>query len=475
VEHLRQFYINGTWVDPHGSSTHEVIDPSRETPVATLALGDEHDVDVAVGAARRAFASFSATSRDERLDLLEAVIAVYRSRAKDLEEAVSLEMGAPSSLAHDAHVPAGLNQFVQAAAALRAFDFEERHGTTAILHEPVGVCGLITPWNWPLLLIGAKVAPALAAGCTMVLKPSEFAPLNALLVAEILHEAGVPAGVFNLINGTGPVVGAALSRHREVDMISITGSTRAGVEVARNAASTVKRVHQELGGKSANIILDDADLAHVLARDVVAVMENSGQSCDAGSRILVPEARLREAEEIAARAAASIVVGAPEDPRTVIGPVVSRPQFEKVQRLIHSALSQGANLVAGGLGRPAGIDVGYYVRPTVLSHVTNDMTIAREEIFGPVVTLMTYRDEDDAIRIANDSDFGLSGYVSSADTERARRVARQIRSGMMHVNGAHLDGVSPFGGYKQSGNGREYGAYGLRDFLEVKSVFGYYD
>ena len=474
MEHLREFYIDGRWVEPHGSSTHDVIDPSREIAVATIALGDEDDVNAAVAAARGAQASFAATSREERLDLLEAVIAAYRARAHDLEAAVTLEMGAPVGLARADQVPAGLNQLIQAANALRTFEFEERHGTTALLHEPVGVTALITPWNWPLLLIGAKIAPALAAGCTMVLKPSEFAPLNALLVAEILHDAGVPAGVFNLVNGTGPVVGAALSRHRDVDMVSITGSTRAGVEVARHAATTVKRVHQELGGKSANIILDDADLATVLARDVVAVMENSGQSCDAGSRILVPEGRLEEAERVAARAVASLVVGDPSDPRTSLGPVVSRPQFEKVQRLIHSALREGATLVAGGLGRPEGLDCGYFVRPTVLSRVSNDMTIAREEIFGPVVTLLTYRDEEDAIRIANDTVFGLSGYVSSADPERARRVARQIRSGMMHINGVGFDGVSPFGGYKQSGNGREYGVYGLRDFLEVKSVFGYY-
>ena len=473
MDNTKKFYINGEWVQPATSSTIDVINPATEQPIATVAMGAKEDVDRAVAAARAAFLTFSTTTVDERISLLERIIEVYQSRAEDLAQALMQEMGAPSALAHAAQVPCGVGQFASALDALKKFQFEDKVGTTNIVHEPIGVCALITPWNWPPLLITAKVAPALAAGCTMVLKPSELAPLNALIFAEILHEAGVPAGVFNLVNGAGPTVGNALTGHPDVDMVSFTGSTRAGIEVAKNAASTVKRVAQELGGKSANILLDDVDLATAIPRDMGDVCANSGQSCNAGSRFLVPAARLDEAIEIAKLAAEKITVGPPEGEGVQIGPLVSQTAYDKVQRLIQSALDQGATLVTGGLGRPEGLDVGYYVRPTVLAHVTNDMAIAKEEIFGPVITLIAYADDDDAVRIANDTVYGLSGFVSSPDKNRARSVARRMRTGMVHVNGAGLDFAAPFGGYKQSGNGREYAEFGLREFLEVKSIFGY--
>jgi aldehyde dehydrogenase (NAD+) len=475
VTNSQKFYIGGTWVEPLSSETREVINPATEQSVATVAMGMVGDAVRAIEAASTAFVSFSNTSRTERLDLLTSIIDVYQTRVDDLAEAVTVEMGAPVGLSRNDQVPAGLNQFIQARTALDSFKFEDRDGRTALVYEPAGVCGLITPWNWPLLLIASKVAPALAAGCSMVLKPSELAPGNALILAEILHEAGVPAGVFNLVNGDGPTVGSTLSSHPDVDLVSITGSTRAGIEVARNAAGTVKRVHQELGGKSANILLSDVDFDVVVPRDVVAMVENSGQSCNAASRILVPSDRLKEVESIAANAANAVVVGAPENPLTNIGPVASRQQFEKVQRMIVEAIEQGATVVAGGPGRPDGFERGYYVRPTVISNVTNDMLIAREEIFGPVMTLIPYGNDEDAVRIANDTVYGLSGMVSSSDLNRARDVARRIRAGMVHVNGKGLDGKSPFGGYKQSGNGREYGDFGLREFLEVKAIFGYYE
>ena len=471
---LDQFYIDGQWTAPSGTTRSWIVDPATEETIGAVALGDANDVDRAVSAARRAFSSFSQASVRERLELLDSIAQHYQDRLDDLVEAVTREMGAPRTLSREDQVPAGLGQFRRAREALNGFDFATRAGTTAILYEPVGVCALITPWNWPLLLIGSKVAPAIAAGCTMVLKPSELAPLSAVIMTEILHDAGVPAGVFNLVHGDGPTVGAALSRHEDVDMVSITGSTRAGVEVARNAAPSVKRVHQELGGKSAHIVLSDADLSEAITSSVVAMMENAGQSCDARSRILVPRSRLTQAEEIARRTIDGVSVGPPERAETVVGPVVSAAQYERVQGLIARALEQGATTVAGGLGRPRGLDRGYFVRPTVLSNVTNEMEIAREEVFGPVVTLIAYDDDDDAVRIANDSLYGLSGAVSSGDLQHARDVAARIRAGMFHINGKGLDGTSPFGGYKRSGNGREYGVFGLREFLEVKSVFGYF-
>ena len=472
LENANRFYIDGEWVDPSSSRTLEVINPATEQPIASITLGDEADVDRAVAAARSAFESFSQTTSEERIALLTRVIEVYKSRMSDIAAVVSQEMGAPVTLAQGAQAPAGLGHLMATLEALKAESFEERIGTTTVVYEPVGVCGFITPWNWPLNQIAAKVAPALAAGCTMVLKPSETAPLNAILFAEVLDEAGVPAGVFNLVNGDGPTVGTALSMHPEVDMISFTGSTRAGIEVAKNAAPTVKRVAQELGGKSANILLDDDSLEPALARDVAGMYVNSGQSCNAGSRMLIPQTRMEDAIRIAREVTENVIVGSPDEESTAVGPVVSAAQFKKVQALIEKALEEGATLVAGGPGRPDGVQSGYFVRPTVFADVTNDMTIAREEIVGPVITLIGYQDEDDAVRIANDSLYGLAGMVSSSDPERARKVARRMRTGMVHVNGAPLTADAPFGGYGQSGNGREYAAHGLREFLEAKSIYG---
>ena len=472
LDHTRKFYVDGTWIDPLSERTLEVIDPATEQPIATIALGDARDVDRAVVAAARAFETFSQATRQERVELLERVIEVYKSRIAQIAALVSLEMGAPISLARAAQAPAGLGHLKATLAALRTMETEERIGSTTVVYEPVGVCGFITPWNWPLNQIAAKVAPALATGCTMVLKPSEIAPLNAIAFAQVLDEAGVPAGVFNLVHGDGPTVGTALASHPRIDMVSFTGSTRAGIEVARNAAPTVKRVTQELGGKSANIFLDDAELETALARDVAGMYVNSGQSCNAGARMLIPEERMEDAIRIAREATERVVVGPPGEPGTAVGPVVSQAQFEKVQRLIERAVEEGATLVAGGPGRPKGLESGYFVRPTVFAGVKNDMTIAREEIFGPVLTLIGYRDEDEAVRIANDSTYGLAGMVSSADPERARAVARRMRTGMVHLNGAPLTADAPFGGYRRSGNGREYAAHGLREFLEAKSIYG---
>lgn len=472
MQNTRKFYIDGEWVEPIGTDTLDVVNPATEKAIATIALGDEKDVDRAVTAARTAFDSYASTTRADRIELLSRVIEVYGRRMNDLATTITQEMGAPAGLAATAQAPCGMAHLAAALDALRRFEFEEKIGTTTVVHEPVGVCAFITPWNWPVNQIAAKVAPALAAGCTMVLKPSEIAPLNAIIFAEILHEAGVPAGVFNLVHGDGPTVGAALSRHPDVDMVSFTGSTRAGVDVARNAAPTVKRVAQELGGKSANIVLVDADFDEVITRDVMGVVVNAGQSCNAGSRILVPSDRMDEACAIAKAAAEKIVVGPPDADGTTVGPLVSQAQFDKVQRLIQTGVDEGATLVAGGVGRPDGLSAGYFVRPTVFANVTNDMTIAREEIFGPVMMLIGYEDEADAIRIANDTTYGLSGMVSSRDPQRARSVARKLRTGMVHVNGAPLAFDAPFGGYKQSGNGREFGKFGLAEYLEAKAIFG---
>ncbi|QKG19780.1 aldehyde dehydrogenase family protein [Actinomadura verrucosospora] len=472
MDHVKQFYIGGQWVAPRTDTTLEVINPATEQPITSIAMGGAADVDAAVAAAKEAFETFSLTSKQERLDLLDAIIAVYGRRMEELADIISQEMGAPLSLARAAQAAAGFGHLATARAVLADFEFERPMGTTLVTREPVGVCGLITPWNWPLNQIACKVAPALAAGCTMVLKPSEVAPLNAILFAEILDEAGVPAGVFNLVNGDGLGVGAPLSAHPDVDMMSFTGSTRAGIEVARAAAPTVKRVAQELGGKSANIILDDADLAAVVARDVGNMCTNSGQSCNAPSRMLVPAARMDEAAAIAAEAARNITVGDPREETTRIGPVVSATQYGRIQQLIEKGIGEGAKVEVGGPGKPEGLETGYYVRPTVFSHVTNDMTIAREEIFGPVLVLIGYEDDDDAVRIANDTLYGLSGYISG-DADRAKAIARRIRTGNVHLNGAGPDFNAPFGGYRQSGNGREWGALGFEEFLETKAIMGY--
>jgi aldehyde dehydrogenase (NAD+) len=471
-EHL-QFYVDGRWVDAAEPRTLDVINPATEEPIARVALGTAKDVDVAVAAARRAFVGWSRSTREERLALLGRIAQVYQTRYEELARTISSEMGAPFWLAKAAQAAAGLGHVATATQVLEDYVFDEEQGTTLITREPVGVCGFITPWNWPVNQIMCKVAPALAAGCTMVLKPSEVAPLNALVLAEILHEAGVPAGVFNLVNGDGPTVGEAIASHPGVDMVSFTGSTRAGIQVARAAAPTVKRVTQELGGKSANVLLDDVDLEAAVSGGVRGCMMNSGQSCNAPTRMLVPADRHAAALEIAKATAAQIQVGDPFTEGTVIGPVASEAQFRKVQGLIQKGIDEGATVAIGGPGRPDGLAKGYYVRPTVFGSVRNDMTIAREEIFGPVLSILPYRDEEEGIRIANDTPYGLSGYVSSGDPERARRVARRLRTGNVHLNGAGPDFAAPFGGYKQSGNGREWGKLGFEEFLEIKAVFGW--
>ncbi|GBQ35850.1 aldehyde dehydrogenase family protein [Gluconacetobacter azotocaptans] len=473
MAHALQMYIDGKWVDPTVPRTIDVINPATEAPCATIALGSAADVDLAVAAARRAFGTWSVSTRAERIDLLERILTVYRRRMDDMASAISQEMGAPLPFARDAQAWAGMAHLEQMIRALRDFTFDQQVDDMLITREPVGVVGLITPWNWPMNQIACKVGPALAAGCTMVLKPSEIAPLSGLVFTEILDEAGVPPGVYNLVNGDGPEVGEAIARHRDIEMVSFTGSTRAGTIVARLAADTVKRVHQELGGKSPNIILPDADLADAVRRGVAGCFGNSGQSCDAPTRMLVPRARMAEAMAIAAEAAAPFIVGPPDAPGTRLGPVVSDVQFAKIQALIQAGLDEGATLVAGGPGRPEGLPVGYYVRPTIFGNVTPAMTIAREEIFGPVLSIIAYDDEEDAIAIANDTPYGLAAYVQSGDLARARAVARRLRAGNVNINGAAWTVAAPFGGYKQSGNGRECGEYGLTDFLEIKAILGY--
>ncbi|MGH8268872.1 MAG: aldehyde dehydrogenase family protein, partial [Steroidobacteraceae bacterium] len=429
-------------------------------------------VDRAVAAARRAFESYAETSREERRALLEKILAVYKKRYADIASAIREEMGAPVSLAKGSQAGIGVGHLAAMLDVLKTFEFEERRGTSRLSLEPVGVCALITPWNWPMNQVAAKVVPALAAGCTMVLKPSEFSPLSAAIWTEVLHEAGVPAGVFNLVNGTGPEVGAALASHPDIDMVSFTGSTRAGTEVARLAAATVKRVHQELGGKSPNILLDDADFERAVKASVRHVLENAGQSCNAPTRLLVPADRLAEVEALARKTAEAAVVGDPASETTAVGPVVSKIQFERIQGFIAQGIAEGAKLIAGGKGRPAGLEKGYFVRPTIFSGVDNQMTIAREEIFGPVLAILPYRDEEDAVRIANDTPYGLQAYIWSGDLARANRIGRKLRAGRVTINGAAGDMSIPFGGFKRSGNGREWGEYGLRDFLEVKAVLG---
>lgn len=466
------FYIDGEWVKPEGAATVEVIDPSTERSVGVISLGSRADLDRAVAAARRAFTGYSQWSREQRLELLAAIIEGYEKRGEALAECVHQEMGAPLSLARSAHVPAGLGHLQRAFEVLRTYDFDRPHGTTLISREPIGVCGLITPWNWPLNQLTCKLAPALAAGCTLVLKPSEKAPLSAMLLADILHQAGVPKGVFNLVNGDGPTVGDGIARHPDIDMVSFTGSTDAGIAVAKAAADTVKRVSQELGGKSANLILADADIDSAVRHGVSSCFRNSGQSCNAPTRLLIPRALQQQAIEMARHVAAEVCFD-DSHPSTAIGPLANQAQFERVQALIGTALQQGAHAVCGGVGRPDGVLQGYYVKPTVFADVTADMLIAREEVFGPVLVIIPYDSEDEAVAIANDSPYGLSGYVTAGTLERARSVARRLRTGMVHLNGSKADNGAPFGGYKQSGNGREWGVYGLEDYLEVKSIFGY--
>ena len=473
MREMLQFYIDGQWVDPVTANPFDVINPATEEVCGRISLGSEADVDKAVAAAVRAADSYAGTTREERMDLLKSILDVFTKRQDELATAIMEEMGAPWGLAKHAQAPSGAQHIAATLKALENFQFEERHRTTNIVREPIGPCALITPWNWPINQIAVKVAPALAAGCTMVLKPSEIAPFDAMIFAEILDEAGVPAGVFNLVNGDGPTVGSALSGHPDIAMVSFTGSTRAGIAVAQNAAPTVKRVTQELGGKSANIILDDADLQKAVSKGAANCFENTGQSCDAPTRMLVPRDKIGEAAEIAKAVAEATVVGDPQAEGTQVGPLVSDQQWNKVQALIQAGSDEGATLVTGGTGRPEGLAKGYYVKPTVFSDVSNDMNIAREEIFGPVLSIIPYDDDDEAIRIANETPYGLSGYVSSSNIERARMVASRLKTGMVHINHAPLDAQAPFGGYKQSGNGREWGPHGIEEFLEIKSVYGF--
>ena len=466
-EYLK-FYIDGQWVDPVEPKTVDVENPATEQVAGRVSIGSAADVDQAVKAARRAFASWSATTREERLEVLDRILDEYQRRAGELAAAVTEEMGAPAALAAGPQVGLGLGHLTTAIESLKNFTFTEPRGVTTLVKEPIGVCGLITPWNWPLNQIACKVFPALATGCTAVLKPSEVAPFSAQIFAEILDAAGIPAGVFNLVYGDGPGVGVALSSHPDVDMVSFTGSTRAGIEVARNAAPTVKRVAQELGGKSPNIVLDDQAFADSVASGVVNMMGNSGQSCSAPSRMLVPAARMAEAADIARKTVEGLRVGDPNGD-AALGPVVSGIQFEKVQALIRKGIDEGATLVVGGPDRPEHLPTGYYVKPTVFADVTNDMTIAREEIFGPVLTIIGYADLDDAVAIANDTEYGLAGYVSGTDLELARAVAGRIRAGWVAINGG-FDFNSAFGGYKMSGNGREWGDVGFHEYLETKSI-----
>ena len=467
-----KFYINGEWVEPAGRETIDVINPATEEAFATISMGTAEDVDAAAKAARAAFPAWSQSSVEERVAVLKKIMAGIQARAGDLAAAITSEMGPRVGLANAAQVPSGLGHFAAVLPVLENYKFQETRGSTLIVKEAAGVCGFITPWNWPLNQIACKVAPALAAGCTIVLKPSEVAPINAYILAEIIDECGLPPGVFNLVNGDGPNVGAAISAHPEVDVVSFTGSTRAGREVAKAAADGIKRVTQELGGKSANIILDDvADFGKAVFSGVLNCFGNSGQSCNAPTRMLVPKARMAEAIESAKAAVAKAVVGDPTNEGTSLGPVVSELQFNKINALIEAGIKEGAELIAGGPGRPDGLDKGYYIKPTIFANVTNDMTIAREEVFGPVLTIIGYEDDAEAVAIANDTEYGLSGYVSG-EPAHAQQIALQIRTGMVHINGAPLDISAPFGGYKKSGNGREWGLEGFEEYLETKAMMG---
>ncbi|MCF6219616.1 MAG: aldehyde dehydrogenase family protein [Robiginitomaculum sp.] len=475
MQKLDRIYIGGEWVSPTGGQSIDVVNPATEEACAVLSLGSGADVDVAVASARKAFVSFSQTSREERLELLGKVIAGYQARMGDLAAAITTEMGAPKWLAASGHAGSGLGHLMTAAKVLETYEFEEQRGTTHISKEAIGVCGFITPWNWPMNQIGCKLAPALATGCTVVWKPSEVSPLSADILMEILHDAGVPAGVVNMVHGDGPTVGGAIAAHEGIDMVSFTGSTRAGVMVAQAAAPTVKRVTQELGGKSANIIMDDLDdeaFAKAVAGGMQSMTMNSGQNCNAPSRMLVPEHRMDAAIKVAASAAEAVQVADPTSDGMGMGTVVSEIQYNRIQSLIEKGLEEGATLAAGGLGRPEHLNRGFYVRPTVFGNVNNEMTIAREEIFGPVLCILPYVDEEDAVSIANDTIYGLSGYISGSNSEGVKRVAGQIRAGMVHVNGAPTDINAPFGGYKRSGNGREWSLEGFEDYLETKAVMG---
>lgn len=467
-----KFYINGEWIQPAERDTLDVINPATEEAFATISMGTANDVHAAALAARGVFHYWSHSDKEDRLEVINNIIAGMKARGDELAMAISNEMGAPMGLAKTAQLGSGLGHFMAIVPILEKFVFEEMRGTTKIVKEPAGVCGFITPWNWPLNQIACKVAPALAAGCTIILKPSEIAPVSAYILTEIIAEAGLPPGVFNMINGDGLHVGAAISSHPEVDVVSFTGSTRAGREVARNAADGIKRVTQELGGKSANIILDDvADFTKAVSGGVAGCFGNSGQSCNAPTRMLVPKERMAEAIEIAKAAAAKATVGDPLAETTRLGPVVSAAQYDKIQGLIKAAVAEGAELVAGGLGRPDGLETGFFVKPTVFGNVHNSMGIATEEVFGPVLSIIGYETDEEAVEIANDTEYGLSGYVSG-EQAHAEEIAKQIRTGMVHINNAPTDINAPFGGYKKSGNGREWGLEGFEEFLETKAIMG---
>ncbi len=469
-EYLK-FYIDGQWVDPVEFKTVETINPATEQVSGKIALGSTADVDKAVKAARKAFATWSRTTREQRLEVMQRILVQYQARSAEIAEAITEEMGAPASLAGSFHIGLGLGHLNTAMEVLKNFQFEEQRGATRIVKEPIGVCGMIAPWNWPINQITVKVFPALAAGCTMVLKPSQESHFSAQIFAEVMDAAQVPAGVFNMIQGKGSVVGAAMSRHPDIDMISFTGSNPAGVEISKDAAATVKRVCLELGGKSANIVLDDAAFAENVRKGVTGMMVNSGQTCSATSRMLVPKARMSEAIAAAREAAAAVTVGDPKG-NVAMGPVVSKAQFNSIQEYIHKGVDEGATLVAGGVGRPEGLSKGFFVKPTVFANVSNSMVIAREEIFGPVLVIIGYGNVDEAVQIANDSEFGLAGNVAGADLDKARAVARQIRAGWISINDG-FDFHAAFGGYKKSGNGREWGEFGFHEYLEVKSLLGY--
>ena len=470
MKDLRKFYIDGQWIDPVQSNDLDVENPASEELVATISLGAEADVNHAVAAARRAFPGYSQMPVDERISLMEKLLQIYVDRYDEMAVAISIEMGAPISFATAAQADTGRGHINSAIEALKQFEFERQVGNTRIVKEAIGVCGFITPWNWPINQISCKVAPALATGCTMVLKPSEIAPISGYLFTEMMDQAGFPAGVYNMVNGDGPNVGAVIAGHAEVDMVSFTGSTRAGILVAKAAADTVKRVTQELGGKSPNIIFEDADLESAVTAGVNHMMGNTGQSCNAPSRMLVHSSVYDKAVAIAKEAAGNVAVDQPTKEGQHLGPLSSRVQFDKVQGLIEKGIEEGATLVAGGPGKPKGLETGYFVRPTVFANVTNEMTIAQEEIFGPVLSMIPFETEEQAIQIANDTPYGLAAYFSTTSEERAARVASQLRAGMVSVNSASQDYTAPFGGYKQSGNGREWGEFGFDDFLEIKGI-----
>ncbi|MDG1011183.1 MAG: aldehyde dehydrogenase family protein [Luminiphilus sp.] len=473
MENLQKFYINGAWVSPDSTATMPVINPANEEIIATVALGNAVDVDRAVAAASQAFATFSMTSKQERLALLERIKQVTEARFEDLAQAMREEMGAPITFAREAQADAAIGHLQGFVAALERLEEEVDLGNGDILvREPIGVCGLITPWNWPINQIALKVLPALAAGCTCILKPSEHTPLSAIIYTEILHEAGCPPGVFNLVNGAGPEVGAAMSRHPDIQMMSFTGSTRAGTAVTQDSAEWVKRVTLELGGKSANLVFADSDLEERVQNAVAECMANTGQSCDAPTRLLVERSCYDQVVEIARQATVATRVGDPTEEGDHIGPLFDRIQFDRVQNLIGVGIDEGAQLLVGGLGKPEGFERGWYVKPTLFTDVNNQMRIAREEVFGPVLVIIPFDTEEDAIAIANDSPYGLAAYLQTGDPSRARRVARQLRAGAVHINGGAYEYGSPFGGYKQSGNGREGGSMGLEDYLETKILHG---